>query len=204
MLGRPSEADRTAGSESDTGPKGRTVIELVIDSIRVSLRHFQRVVILREKEAGRFLPIWIGADVAEAIALRLQDVSVPRPQTHDLLHTMVEELGGTVRSVVVNDLSNDTFFARIRLEQDGRVTEVDSRPSDAIAIAVRARVPIFVEESVLDRAGVVLDAAGEPVEGGDSESRRTRVTQEELRGLSAFTDFVSELDLDDFDQRESP
>ena len=135
--------------------------EVAVASLGLDKTTGAPVVILREKDGDRFLPIWIGADVAEAIALRLQDVSVPRPQTHDLLHTMVEELGGTVRSVVVNDLSNDTFFARIRLEQDGRVTEVDSRPSDAIAIAVRARVPIFVEESVLDRAGVVLDAAGE-------------------------------------------
>jgi bifunctional DNase/RNase len=179
------------------------VIELVIDSIRVSLRHYQRVVILREKEADRFLPIWIGADVAEAIALRLQDVSVPRPQTHDLLHTMIEELGGSVRSVVVNDLTNDTFFARIHLEQDGRVTEVDSRPSDAIAIAVRAQVPIFVEESVLDRAGVVLDAEGQPIEGAEPGESRPAVSQEELERLSAFTDFVSELDLDDFDERSS-
>ncbi len=179
------------------------MIELVIDSIRVSLRHYQRVVILREKEADRFLPIWIGADVAEAIALRLQDVSVPRPQTHDLLHTMIEELGGSVRSVVVNELSNDTFYARIHLEQDGRVTEVDARPSDAIAIAVRAQVPIFVEESVLERAGVVLDAEGQPVEGAEGAESRPAVSQEELERLSAFTDFVSELDLDDFDERTS-
>lgn len=179
------------------------MVELVIDSIRVSLRHFQRVVILREKETGRFLPIWIGADVAEAIALRLQDVSVPRPQTHDLLYSVIEELGGTVRSVVVNDLTNDTFYARIHLEHDGRVTEVDSRPSDAIAIAVRAQVPIFVEESVLERAGVVLDAEGQPVEGDDPATPRARVTEEELKGLSAFTEFVSELDLDDFDERQS-
>ncbi len=179
------------------------MIELVIDSIRVSLRHFQRVVILREKEEGRFLPIWIGADVAEAIALRLQDVAVPRPQTHDLLHTVIKDLGGSVRSVVVNDLLNDTFYARIHVEQDGRVTEVDSRPSDAIAIAVRAQVPIFVEESVLDRAGVVLDAEGQPVEGEAGTAHRARVTQEELQRLSAFTDFVSELDLDDFDERAS-
>ena len=184
-------------------PKGHAVIELIIDSIRVSLRHYQRVVILKEKEADRFLPIWIGADVAEAIALRLQDVSVPRPQTHDLMYAMVEELGGNVRSVVVNDLSNDTFYARIHLEQDGRVTEVDSRPSDAIAIAVRAQVPIFVEESVLERAGVVLDADGQPVEGGNGTERRASVSQEELERLSAFTDFVSELDLDDFDERSS-
>ncbi len=186
-----------------TDPKGHAVIELMIDSIRVSLRHYQRVVILKEKEADRFLPIWIGADVAEAIALRLQDVSVPRPQTHDLIYAMVEELGGNVRSVVVNDLSNDTFYARIHLEQDGRVTEVDSRPSDAIAIAVRAQVPIFVEESVLERAGVVLDADGQPIEGGDGTERRVSVSQEELERLSAFTDFVSELDLDDFDERSS-
>ena len=175
------------------------MIELTIESIRVSLRNYQRVVILREKDANRFLPIWIGPAEADAIAVRLQEVSVARPLTHDLLSSMIEQLGGTVRSVVVNDLANDTFFARIHIDQNGQSLEVDSRPSDAIALAVRARVPIYVEESVLDRAGVILNAEGEPVQPDDEAPRRA-VTPEELEKLSAFSDFISELDLDDFDE----
>ena len=173
------------------------VIELTIESIRVSLRNYQRVVILREKDAERYLPIWIGPAEADAIAVRLQEVPVARPLTHDLLASMIEQLGGTVKSVVVNDLANDTFFARIHVERDGRVIEVDSRPSDAIAIAVRTKVPIYVDESVLDRAGVLLNAEGEPVD--TAEGRTGSVTPEERQRLSAFTDFISELDMDDFE-----
>lgn len=172
------------------------MIELTIESIRVSLRNYQRVVILREKDADRYLPIWIGAAEADAIAVRLQEVTVARPLTHDLLTSMIESLGGAVRAVVVNDLSNDTFFARIHVEHEGKLIEVDSRPSDAIALAVRTGVPIYADESVLDRAGVLLNAEGQPIESDESN---TGVTPEELERLSAFTDFISELDMDDFD-----
>ena len=173
------------------------VIELTIESIRVSLRNYQRVVILREKDADRYLPIWIGPAEADAIAVRLQEVAVARPLTHDLLTSLIEQLGGTVRSVVVNDLTNDTFFARIQIERDGQVIEVDSRPSDAIAVAVRTKVPIYADESVLDRAGVQLNADGEAIE--TPEGRTGDITAEERERLSAFSDFIAELDLDDFD-----
>jgi len=176
------------------------LIELVIDSIRVGLRHYRRVVVLKEKDADRYLPIWIGADVADAIAFRLQDVSVPRPQTHDLLSNLIKELGGTVVSVVVNDLKDDTFFAQIRIERDGVTLEIDSRPSDAIALAVRAEVPIYVVDDVLERAGVVLDDEGQPIEGAGAEVARP-ATAEELEKLSVFRDFVSGLDLDDLGNR---
>ena len=170
------------------------MIEMNIESIRVSLRNYQRVVILREKGSDRYLPIWIGAAEADAIAVRLQEHSVSRPLTHDLLSNVIREFGGTVKFVVVNDLENDTFYARITVEYDGRTLEVDSRPSDAIALAVRAEVPIYAEESVLERAGVMLNAEGEAAvpDGG-----ATAVTEEELKKLSAFSDFIEELDLDD-------
>jgi bifunctional DNase/RNase len=174
------------------------VIELTIESIRVSLRNYQRVVILREKDADRYLPIWIGPAEADAIAVRLQEVTVARPLTHDLLTSVIEQLGGTVRSIVVNDLSNDTFFARIHVERDGQIIEVDSRPSDAIAIAVRTGVPIYVDESVLDRAGVQLNAEGEPLEASEDEAT-SGISEEERQRLSAFSDFIAGLDLDDFD-----
>src|SRR4030043_914651 len=119
--------------------------------------NYQRVVILKEKAPDRYLPIWIGPAEADAIAVRLQDVSVARPLTHDLLRSVIDALGAQVNCIVVSDLSNDTFYARIVLDVDGKSLEIDSRPSDAIALAVRVQVPIFAEESVLERAGIWLD-----------------------------------------------
>jgi len=133
------------------------VIEMVIESIRVSLMNYQRVVILKEKDTERYLPIWIGPAEADAIAVRLQEVQVARPLTHDLLRSVIEALGATVHYIVVTDLANDTFYARVILSVDGRTLEIDSRPSDAIALAVRVQVPIYAEEAVLDKAGVGLD-----------------------------------------------
>ena len=169
------------------------MIEMSIESIRVSLRNYQRVVILREKGSDRYLPIWIGAAEADAIAVRLQEHSVARPLTHDLLNNLIGEFGGSVQFVVINDLENDTFYAKITVEHDGRTLEVDSRPSDAIALAVRAGVPIYAEESVLARAGVLLNADGEPVDAADQPPG---VTAEELEKLSVFSEFIDELDLD--------
>jgi uncharacterized protein len=176
------------------------VRELIIDSIRVGLRHYRRVVVLREKEADRYLTIWIGADVADAIAFKLQDVTAARPQTHDLMLKLLEEFGGTVESVTVNDLREDTFYANIHIRRGDAVIDIDSRPSDAIAIAVRAGVPIYVADEVMDRVGIVLDAEGEPIEG-EGEERPQPPSAEELEKLSAFRDFVSGLDLDDLGER---
>ncbi|MEO6044266.1 MAG: bifunctional nuclease family protein [Tepidiformaceae bacterium] len=176
--------------------------ELSIESIRLSLMNYQRVVILREKESDRYLPIWIGPAEADAIAVRLQDVAVARPLTHDLLRNMIEQLGGRVSYIVVSDLSNDTFFARIVLDVKGETMEVDSRPSDAIALAVRAQAPIYAEESVLDRAGVVLDEDGQPAEALGPDGQRRELDPAELERLGAFKDFIEGLDLDDFDTRK--
>ncbi len=182
------------------------MIEMTIDSIRVSLMNYQRVVILKEKMADRYLPIWIGPAEADAIAVKLQGVSVPRPLTHDLLHSVIDALGASVNSVTVNDLKNDTFYAKITLDADGGQMEVDSRPSDALALAVRVEVPIYVEESVLDKAGILLDKeTGKPIfdERDKADSKGKRVSEEEMRKMSAFRDFINQLDLDDFDKRKS-
>jgi len=180
------------------------VKELSIESIRLSLMNYQRVVILREKDTDRYLPIWIGPAEADAIAVRLQDVSVARPLTHDLLKNLIDKLGGRVAYIVVNDLSNDTFYARIVLDVNGETMEIDSRPSDAIALAVRVDAPIYAEDDVLDRAGVVLDEEGQPAEVGPGSVERTRpVDPAELERLGAFKDFIEGLDLDDFDQRKA-
>ena len=176
--------------------------ELSIESIRLSLMNYQRVVILREKEADRYLPIWIGPGEADAIAVRLQDVAVARPMTHDLLRNLIEQLGGRVAYIVVNDLANDTFFARIVLDVNGVTMEIDARPSDAIALAVRVEAPIFAEETVLDRAGVVLDEDGQPPEGGADVGPARELDAAELERLGVFKDFIEGLDLDDFDERK--
>lgn len=179
------------------------MIELRIESIRVSLMNYQRVVVLKEKETDRFLPIWIGAAEADAIAVRLQDVSVARPMTHDLLSNTLKEFGAAVQRVVVNDLNNDTFFARIHIQVDGRSLEIDSRPSDAIALAVRADAPIFAEEAVLEKAGVLMDEEGDVAGAGQPAERPAPapVKEEDLEKMSAFRDFIEGLDLDDFDKR---
>ena len=177
------------------------MLEMSIDSIRVSPMNYQRVVILREKDSDRYLPIWIGPAEADAIAVKLQDLSVPRPLTHDLLGTIIDSLGGSIKHILVNDLQNDTFYAKVILQIDGNSTEVDCRPSDAIALAVRAEAPIYVEDIVLEKAGVVLDKeTGKPLipgEGGEEQEKPQRIKEEELKRLSAFTDFVNTLDLDD-------
>ena len=179
------------------------MIEMTIDSIRVSLMNYQRVVILKETGAGRYLPIWIGPAEADAIAVKLQGVNVPRPLTHDLLLLIIDSLGATIESIIVNDLKSDTFYAKILLNVDGGQIEIDSRPSDALALAVRAKVAIYVDEAVLDKAGILLDEqTGKPVaeEGGGKEKQ---VSEEEMRKLSAFSEFINTLDLDDFDKHKS-
>jgi len=182
------------------------MIEMVIDSIRVSLMNYQRVVILKEKDSDRYLPIWIGPSEADAIAVKLQGVGVPRPLTHDLLHSVIDALGATIESIIVNDLKNDTFFAKVVLKVDGGQMEVDSRPSDALALAVRAEVPVYAEELVLDKAGILLDKeTGKPITddleapGGKGE----KLSDEEIKRMSAFYDFINTLDMDDFDKRKS-
>lgn len=182
------------------------MIEMVIDSIRVSLMNYQRVVILKEKLADRYLPIWIGQFEADAIAVKLQKVSVPRPLTHDLLNSVIDTLGANINSIVVNDLKNDTFFAKIYLDVDGSQLEVDSRPSDALALAVRVDAPIFVDEAVLDKAGILLDKeTGKPIfeENELTNGEGKKLSDEELNRLSAFRDFIDTLDWDDFDKRKS-
>jgi len=180
------------------------MIETVVESIRVSLVTQHRVVILKEVDGERHLPIWIGSYEAEAIAMELQGVTASRPLPYDLMRSVIDDLGGVVERISVTDLSDDVFYARIILRQNGREIEVDSRPSDAIALAVRARVPIMVDESVMEKAGVVLsgDDEGdiEPLnESAPPELERVGDVDEER--LSVFRDFINTLDLDDFDRK---
>jgi bifunctional DNase/RNase len=260
------------------------MIEMTIDSIRVSLMNYQHVVILREKESDRYLPIWIGPAEADAISIKLQNVDLARPMTHDLLKNAIfalESTSGTVVSkIVVNDLRADTFYAQIVFEStdvpkqvsvkfppgsgsrrghdngswlslvwqgkehklkisnewqesgnrfieavndDGLIfvlrsdkegeqwllvkIKLDSRPSDAIALAVRVTVPIYVEEAVLDKAGIILDReTGKPMpidKSSDKPGGKGKVNEQELKKMSAFYDFINTLNLDDIGKHKS-
>jgi hypothetical protein len=174
------------------------MIETVVESIRVSLVTQHRVVILKEVHGERHLPIWIGAYEADAIAMELQGVAAARPLPYDLMKTVIGDLGGSIDRILVTDLSQDVFYARIVIQKDGRAVEVDSRPSDAIALAVRSRVPILVDESVMDRAGVTLDADDD--DGATATADVTDRADDER--LSVFRDFINTLDLDDFDKKK--
>ena len=127
------------------------------------------IVVLKDDDEKFFLPIWVGIFEANAIALQLENVTTPRPMTHDLLRNMIAELDAQVSRVVINDLRDSTFFAQIRLTIDaahgGRTLEVDARPSDAIALALRTEAPIFVAQSVLDQAQTISP------EGEDQDDR---------------------------------
>jgi bifunctional DNase/RNase len=171
------------------------MVEMTIDSIRVSLMNYQRVVILREKGTNRYLPIWIGPAEADAIAVKLQNVELSRPLTHDLLQSVISTLGASVEYIVVSGLKEDTFYARLALSIDGGALDIDSRPSDALALAVRVGAPIYAEESVLEKAGIILEEETGKPEG--------KVDEQELKGLSAYKDFINTLDLEDFQKRQS-
>lgn len=182
------------------------MMELVIDSIRVSLLNHQRVVILKQKETDQYLPIWIGQPEADAIALRLQDVSVPRPLSHDLLHNSIRDLGGEIDHIVVSSMENDTYYATIVVRQGDRSVEIDARPSDALALAVRAEVQIFAAPEVMEKCGIRLDKeSGQALVGADGEALEQAgraggpVGDDEMEKLSAFEDFIESLDLGDLD-----
>lgn len=173
------------------------MIETTVESIRVSLVTQARVVILKEVEGERHLPIWIGPFEAEAIAMELQSIQSSRPLPYDLLRSIIGELGAEVSRIVITEISNDVFYARIVLSAHGSSVEIDSRPSDAIALAVRVKVPIFVDDSVMDRAGVRLDDDEE--QDSDEPVRDGAPISEERLGV--FRDFINTLDLDDFEKK---
>ena len=127
-------------------------IEMTIKGLMVDPVTNMPIILLRDSEGQKVLPIWVGVYEANAIALQIENVSTPRPMTHDLLKNVIGDLKGTVRKIVVSDLKDNTFFALIYLEVNGESVAIDARPSDAIALALRARAPIFVEESVIDNA----------------------------------------------------
>ncbi len=164
------------------------MIRVSVDSVKVSMLSQHRVVVLKEEDQERYLPIWIGPFEADAITIGLQNVQMTRPLTHDLLKAVIDQMDASVSHIQVNDLRNDTFYAEIVVEQNGRKLEIDSRPSDAIALAVRVGVPIYVAADVMDRAAIVPSK-----EDAD-------LPAEEQEKLSVFRDFVDTLDMDDLEE----
>jgi len=132
------------------------MIELNLVGVRVELPSNQPIVLLKEREGERYLPIWIGAMEATAIAFALQGIVTARPMTHDLMKNLLEEVGISIDRIVITELRDGTFYAVIQMQQNGSSFEVSSRPSDAIALAVRVNVPVFANEEVLTEASIVI------------------------------------------------
>lgn len=182
------------------------MIEVEVDSVRVSLMNQQRIVVLKDINNERFLPIWIDQFVAEAITLELQQTKQGRPMTHDLLKNTIEEMGGRVDHILVNDVRGDIYYARVVIEIDGKTIDIDSRPSDAIALAIRARAPLYVAEAVMEKSSLEPeeDVVLEDEEEEPEIERPTGETEEDVEEVdesqfSAFADFVNSLDLDELD-----
>ncbi len=176
------------------------MVEVVIDSLRVSLTNQQRIVVLREIGMERYLPIWIGPYEAESITIALQEIEVARPQTHDLLKNFLIELNARLIRVEVSSLADDVFYGNLVVEANNQIVDIDSRPSDALALAVRAHVPILVARDVMDKAGIVPEKDLEPEsETSDSTADKSEegVQEENSDRLSIFEDFLQNLESDD-------
>ena len=176
------------------------MIECIIDSIRVSLTNQDRITVLKEKDAERYLPIWMGIPETDSITIALQGVAIARPLTHDLLISVMNALDIRLESVEVTNLENDTFYASLVLDQNGVRKIIDSRPSDAIALAIRAKAPVFVDEDILNAVGirpedVLPQSQEEEEESSDLDS-----------DLDIFEDFLGQLGKDktDSDQPSDP
>ena len=181
------------------------MIEVEIDSVRVSLTNQQRIVILKQADKERYLPIWIGLYEAEAITIALQDIQIARPQTHDLLKTLIQSLNARLIQVEVSSLSDDVFYGNLVIEIDGNRKFVDCRPSDALALAVRMNAPILVAEDVMAQASIIPE---EDISDQDAAELETQAGAEiETGDLDIFDDFLKNIDLDDFrsdDKEDEP
>jgi bifunctional DNase/RNase len=194
------------------------MVEMVIDSVRVSLTNQQRIVVLREVNAERYLTIWIGPYEAESITIALQEIEVARPQTHDLLKNVLSSMNARLLRIEVVSLREEVFYGNLVVEANGQIMNIDSRPSDALALAVRAHVPILVAREVLDSAGVTPEedlrsqssqsSQASPKPGGTSLAPGSRSKADEPESinespseerLSVFEDFLQNLDIGNLD-----
>jgi bifunctional DNase/RNase len=178
-----------------------TEIEMIVDSVRVHMRTGRHVLVLRESGRGRLLMIWVGVNEANAIAMKLQGVTPERPLTHDLMVTMLDAVDVRVDRIVISDLADETFHARLLLVGTDTRHEVDARPSDAIALAVRIGAPIYATADVLDRAATSPDDEDDDDEGGEGRKASGAALEEtgepiDAARLDIFREFVNSLDLD--------
>ena len=177
------------------------MVEVVIDSLRVSLTNQQRIVVLREIGVERYLPIWIGPYEAEAITIALQEIEIARPQTHDLIKNIFNMLNARLLRVEVSALKDDVFFGNLVVEVNGEIIKIDSRPSDALAVAVRTNAPIMVDREVIEKAGVVPEKDLQN-EKSDMNLPGSAAESQAVEGedrLSIFEDYLEKLDIDDLD-----
>jgi hypothetical protein len=175
------------------------MVEVVIDSIRVGLMSQQRVVILREVDAERYLAIWIDPYMAEQITFALQEVEVSRPMTHDLLKNVLQSIDARVVRVEVSELQGEVYYGNIVIDVNGYEMDVDARPSDALALAVRAHVPILVAREVMDEAGIIPEESlGDELTEADVE----KGLEDGEERLSVFEDFIEKLDVEKPDDED--
>ncbi len=185
------------------------MVEVVIDSVRVSLTNQSRIVVLREANNERYLPIWIGPYEAEAITIALQEIEVARPQTHDLLKNILTTLNARLLRIEVVSLKEDVFYGNLIVEVDGRTVYIDSRPSDALALAARAHVPILVSKEVMDSAGVIPEEDLQnqrPTAPSTPSRQQVSGDEPEIESsserLSVFEDFLQNLDMDNLEDKD--
>ena len=179
------------------------MLEMIVDSVKICPWNKKPALFLKVDFADLYLPIYISSAEADSITVNLMDLGVTRPTTHDLLRAVIDTLGGSVKQVVVSHVHHSIAYAKIVLQAEGNVREVDSRPGDAVALALRAGVPIYAEEWVLDDAGWGLDQETGALippndRRGQHRERTAEIDEEELMGMSAFAETIATLDLKDF------
>ena len=181
------------------------LIEVKVDSLRVSLTNQQRIIVLKQMDDDRYLPIWIGPYESESITSPLQEVEISRPQTHDLIKNAINLLKGKILNAIIKDLRDDIFYGILTVEVGGKKITLDSRPSDAIAVAIRAHVPIYIAKKVMDEASIVPeefepdeitseDITSAPPEGTKKRSSKDR--------LSIFEDYLDNVNANDKPEEE--
>ena len=180
------------------------MIEVQIDSVRVHLMTPQRLVVLKQIGSERYLPIWVGPYEAEAITVALQEVEMIRPLTHDLLKNVFGAFNARIKRIEIVKLQNEIFYGSIVAEVDGREVDVDSRPSDAIALSVRAHVPILVHHTVMDEAGIIPEQDVSEETDALENAEPAPLSEEGTERLSVFEDFLEKLEFDKSDDEDKP
>ena len=180
------------------------MVEVIIDSVRVSLTNQQRIVVLRDINAERYLPIWIGPYEAESITIALQEIEVSRPQTHDLIKNIFNQINARLIRVEVLSLKDDVFYGNLIVEVNGDVIEIDSRPSDALALAARTHAKILVSEEVMNSAGIIpeVDIQESDIHPSITPESNTQQPEDDIseERLSVFEDFLGSLDIGGLDE----